>query len=368
MQRLPPYHRSRTRSTRRRGGEEARAQKEGTREAPSGAAPASAPAPSAPAARQDAKARRIQRWWRLRRWRASFYPPGKSWLESLHELRVSGAFARVAPEPPAPPACIAASATVPPATGAVAHPTASCNGAESKATRRAACQKAARAKRAARAPTYHPLPPILVFPTLEKLLLFTFSPGLVAAATAVIGAQAGGLHELEGWSLSLSVVVLLVIGGFFITEFFTLRRFLKLHHDECWHGAEKPTSNVEVSTAGPCAMRAMRAWCCEPGWKERLWAPSGELVPTPARSFELAPPLGGRPPRSIPAPPAIHPLAPPALHPRSPHPPHTPTREPLSCCVSCVVWPSIVAGRRPCPRDDRQAAADAAALARARRL
>ena len=40
--------------------------------------------------------------------------------------------------------------------------------------------------------------------------------------------QAGGAHELEGWSLSLATLVLLTIIWFFLTEFLTLRRFLKV--------------------------------------------------------------------------------------------------------------------------------------------
>lgn len=97
-----------------------------------------------------------------------------------------------------------------------------------------------------RPPQFHALPPILRYPTLEKYMVFTFSPALVASATALIGAQAGGLHKLELWSLSLASLLCVLVGLFFARELQILRHFRRRHHDQCWHGAERPLGNEEV--------------------------------------------------------------------------------------------------------------------------
>ena len=95
-------------------------------------------------------------------------------------------------------------------------------------------------------PKFKALPAMLRFPVLQKLMMVTFSPALVASATSVIGAQAGGNHVLEGWSLTLSSLIIIVVISFYTLEFRTLLRFRRVHHDACWQGADPPQAGDEV--------------------------------------------------------------------------------------------------------------------------
>ena len=108
--------------------------------------------------------------------------------------------------------------------------------------RRLAAEAAVQMKR----PKFAPLPAILRFPTVEKFVMLTFSPALLTSASSVIGAQVAGTHVLEGWSLSLAVLIILTIFSYYYNELRTLRRFRRLHHDACWQGADPPESNAEV--------------------------------------------------------------------------------------------------------------------------
>lgn len=108
--------------------------------------------------------------------------------------------------------------------------------------RRMAAEAALKMKR----PKFAPLPAILRFPTLEKFVMLTFSPALLTSASSVIGAQVAGTHVLEGWSISLSSLIILGVFGFYFNELRTLLRFRRIHHDMCWQGAEAPESNAEV--------------------------------------------------------------------------------------------------------------------------
>ena len=66
------------------------------------------------------------------------------------------------------------------------------------------------------------------------------------------------MHELEGWSISLSVLVMLGIFWFVLTELLTLRTFRRVHHADTWQGAEKPCSNAEVDDPFLALMGKMR--------------------------------------------------------------------------------------------------------------
>ena len=127
---------------------------------------------------------------------------------------------------------------------------------------RKAANAVAKARQAATRPQFRPLPAILRFPTLEKFVLISFSPALMTTASSVIGAQIGGYHVLEGWSLSLAFLIIIVVVRFFVSEISTLIRFRRVHHDACWQGAEPPQSIAEVDDpifASLARLRVMRS-------------------------------------------------------------------------------------------------------------
>ena len=282
-------------------------------------------------ARRDKMARKIQAWWRLRKWRRVLLPALGSPGSRVCPFVSSPSLALASP-PPSPPSDASgeyvgrlmrvsfapsgrvapaptddADATTPPRKEAAPSPRLPPAGV-SKAMRR---------------PRFRALPSILLFPSLEKYLLFTFSPGLVAVSVAIIGAQArarpwvsqpgttsprarascvlqldrppssrptrppahpcaptlapspvcprcaqaGGQHECEAWSLALACMVLATIALFFLSEFLTLRRFLRMHGDACWQGAEKPQARREVDDPFLALMGRMRL--CRPRLRGR---------------------------------------------------------------------------------------------------
>ena len=196
---------------------------------------------------------RVQRWWRVRQWRRT----------TIASVNIATLSYRASPVKSTPPPSPPSSPPPSPSRGwqcswrrRSSRVMPSSPGAPSAPRPRA--PPGPRLARVPRCPPFRPLPAILVFPTLEKFLVFSFAPGMAFASTAVVGAQASGAHEMEAWSLWVASIAALGIGWFLLTEFVTLRRFRKEHEASSWQGAEKPQESAEVDDPILALMGRMR--------------------------------------------------------------------------------------------------------------
>ena len=115
-----------------------------------------------------------------------------------------------------------------------------CFGSKKKADKQRLMKEAALEAKKLVQPKFKSLPAILAFPTLEKFMLITFSPALLTASTAIIGAEVGGAHTVGTEAVVLAAFTVVVILIWLALEISTLVRFRRRHHDVCWQAADPP--------------------------------------------------------------------------------------------------------------------------------
>ena len=95
-------------------------------------------------------------------------------------------------------------------------------------------------------PTFRRLPTSLAWPVPEAITLLCFTPGIVSASSAVLGALVGGL-AIGTSAVVLALMSLCLIAIFLGYEGVRLSRFSRRHRARCWVPAHEPTRTADVS-------------------------------------------------------------------------------------------------------------------------
>ena len=100
-------------------------------------------------------------------------------------------------------------------------------------------------KEVASPPHFRSLPDALFFPNPEVLIFSCFATGVLAAASAVLGAAAAG-YATTVRGLAVSIITILMMTIFYAHQGYWLFQFYRKHLANVWVDAEPPESKDEV--------------------------------------------------------------------------------------------------------------------------
>jgi len=133
-------------------------------------------------------------------------------------------------------------------------------------------------------PAFKGLPEFLLWPNLEVTFISSFSTGLVACASSVLGAVITGYSTNPG-SLVLAIVVLVFVAAVYIWQLKRLLAFMRYHNDACWQEGEQPESKAEIDDPLYACLTNVTRGCIRPTLRERgSFEPPDEDAEEPGRT------------------------------------------------------------------------------------